>query len=176
MEIFDLYDEHRRPTGETMRRGTPTPEGRYRLVVHVCIFNSKGEMLIQQRQPFKSTWANMWDVSVGGAVTAGETSQQGAHRELLEELGISQDFTCIVPSVSTSFQGGFDDLYILHQDISLSALKLQTEEVQAAKWASKDEILSMIHSSQFIPYSTAFIEYIFFRSTHHGNFLSDTGN
>lgn len=26
MEIFDLYDASRHPTGETMVRGTPTPE------------------------------------------------------------------------------------------------------------------------------------------------------
>ena len=87
MECFDLYNEHRQQTGETMVRGTQTPAGRYRLVVHICIFNSNGELLIQQRQPFKKGWSNLWDVTVGGAVTAGETSQQGAHRELLEELG-----------------------------------------------------------------------------------------
>lgn len=174
MEIFDLYDERRRPTGETMVRGTPTPAGRYRLVVHVCIFNSKGEMLIQQRQPFKSTWANMWDITLGGAVTAGENTQLAAHRELMEELGLDVDFTHSAPTVSTSFRNGFDDLYILHLDPDIQQLKLQAEEVQSAKWASKEEILTMIGSGCFIPYSKAFIEYLFFRRTHHGNFNSDT--
>ena len=173
MEIFDLYDAGRRPTGETMVRGTATPQGRFRLVVHVCIFNSKGEMLIQQRQPFKSSWPDLWDITLGGAVTAGENSQQGAHRELWEELGIDVDFSQTTPTISTSFRNGFDDLYILHRDISLSELRLQPEEVQSAKWAGKEEILALIHSGQFIPYSTAFIEYIFFRSTHHGNFSTD---
>lgn len=174
MEIFDLYDASRRPTGETMVRGTATPEGSYRLVVHICIFNSRGEMLIQQRQPFKKTWSNMWDITLGGAVTAGETSQQGAHRELLEELGLDEDFSYTAPTISTSFQNGFDDVYILHRDIALSALKLQPEEVQAAKWADKEEILALIDSGNFIPYSKAFIEYLFFRSAHHGNFNTDT--
>ena len=71
MEIFDLYDCARRPLGRTMIRGTQTPPGCYRLVVHVCIFNSKGEMLIQQRQSFKDGWPNMWDITVGGSVISG---------------------------------------------------------------------------------------------------------
>lgn len=173
MEIFDLYDQYRRPTGQTMVRGTQPPEGRYRLVVHICIFNSNGEMLIQQRQPFKPSWPNMWDITLGGAVTAGETSQQGAHRELMEELGLDVDFSHAAPTVSTTFRNGYDDLYILHRDVDISQLHLQEEEVQAAKWTDKNEILSMIADGRFIPYSAAFIEYLFFRSTHHGNFNSD---
>lgn len=174
MEIFDLYDACRRPTGETMVRGTPTPEGRYRQVVHICIFNSRGELLIQQRQSFKSSWPDLWDITLGGAVTAGETSQQGAHRELLEELGLDVDFSNTAPTVSTSFRGGFDDVYILHMEPELSQLKLQPEEVQAAAWADKDAILAMINDGRFIPYGKAFIEYLFFRSTHYGNFSTDT--
>ena len=53
MELFDLYTEDRVRTGRTMVRGTKVPEGLYRLVVHVCIFDHEGRMLIQQRQPFK---------------------------------------------------------------------------------------------------------------------------
>ena len=174
MELFDLYNEHRILTGETMVRGNPMPERKYRLVVHICIFNSKGELLIQQRQPFKKGWANLWDVTVGGSVTTGETSQQGAHRELLEELGLDVNFEHTVPAISTTFRNGFDDLYILHRDVDISMLRLQPEEVQAAKWASKDEILSMIDAGSFIPYGKAFIEYLFFRSSHCGNFEADT--
>ena len=83
MELWDLYTEDRQPTGLTMVRGSEHPEGYYRLVVHVCIFNSRGQMLIQQRQPFKDGWPNMWDVSVGGSVVAGESSREAAERERL---------------------------------------------------------------------------------------------
>lgn len=47
MELWDLYDIDRRKTGETHVRGVDVPEGRYHMVVHVVIFNSRGEMLIQ---------------------------------------------------------------------------------------------------------------------------------
>lgn len=56
MELFDLYDDERRLTGETIERGDPLPESRYHLVIHICIFNSEGKMLIQQRQPFKKSF------------------------------------------------------------------------------------------------------------------------
>lgn len=169
MELWDLYNEQRQITGQTMVRGDAVPEGRYRLVVHVCIFNSAGQLLIQQRQPFKKGWSNMWDVSVGGAVCAGETSQQGAQRELKEELGLEANFEKSIPAFSSTFSQGFDDIYILHAEPELSALRLQPEEVQAVRWANREEILSMIDDGTFIPYGKGFIEYLFYRSKHRGN-------
>lgn len=168
MELFDLYDHQRRPLGRTMVRGTKTPDGCYRLVVHISIFNSKGEMLIQQRQSFKDDWQNLWDLSVGGSVTTGETSQVGAERELLEELSITADFQGKAPDLSITFNGGFDDHYILYRDLDIADLRLQYEEVQAARWATKEEILAMIDSGEFIPYHKSLIDLLFFRSQNPG--------
>ena len=36
MELFDLYDDERNFTGETIERGKPLPENRYHLVIHIC--------------------------------------------------------------------------------------------------------------------------------------------
>lgn len=169
MEFWDLYDEHRQCSGRTIARGDTVPEGFWRLVVHICLFNSRGQLLIQQRQSFKDGWPNLWDVTVGGGVRAGETSQQGAHRELLEELGLDVDFSGTVPAFSSTFTRGLDDIYIVHMEPELSQLHLQEEEVQAVRWAGKDEILSMIDDETFIPYVKELIEYIFYRSKNRGN-------
>ena len=75
MERWDLYTKDRMKTGETMSRSERVPQGRYHIVIHVCLFNAKGEMLIQQRQPYKRSWAGLWDVSVGGCALAGESSR-----------------------------------------------------------------------------------------------------
>ena len=48
----------------------------------------KGQFLIQQRQPWKKGWANMWDCAAAGSVLIGETSEMAAIRETKEELGI----------------------------------------------------------------------------------------
>lgn len=88
MEIFDLYDENRIKTGQTIPRGSVISDGFYHMVVHICIFSSEGKMLIQQRQPFKKGLSNLWDVSAGGSAVSGDTSRSAAVRELSEELGI----------------------------------------------------------------------------------------
>ena len=163
MELWDLYTKDRIKTDKTMIRGEATPEGYYRMVIHICIFNSQGKMLIQHRQPFKSGWSDMWDVSVGGSAVAGDSSSQAAHRELLEELGLELSFEDIRPSLTLNFPWGFDDIYIVKKDVDASALSLQYEEVKEVRWADADEIKQMIDEGSFIPYHKSYIDMLFFR-------------
>lgn len=151
-ELWDLYTKDKEKTGKTHRRGLPMPENYYRLAIHVCIFNSKNQLLIQQRQPFKKGWPNMWDVSVGGSAVAGDTSAQAAERELFEELGISLDLSQERPFLTMNFSGGFDDFYIIEQDIDLTKLRLQHEEVRQVRWADQDEVVKMQAQGIMIPY------------------------
>ena len=175
MEIWDLYDRDRRPTGETHERGKPLPEGRYHMVVHVVIFNSKGEMLIQQRQPFKEGWPNLWDITVGGSAVAGDNSRTAAEREVLEEIGLPLDLSGEQPRLTVPFDVGFDDIYILTRDVDLTKLRLQESEVQAVKWADEAEVLAMLSDGRFIPYHRAFIELLFALKDSRGLHVSRLG-
>ncbi|MBQ2954708.1 MAG: NUDIX domain-containing protein [Clostridia bacterium] len=168
MELWDLYDHHMTKTGETHERGKPVPEGRYHMVVHVAIFNDQGEMLIQQRQPFKAGWPNMWDITCGGSATAGDTSQAAASRELHEELGLEVDFEGERPRLTIHFGSGFDDIYTLIWNVNVDALILQEEEVQAARWASEAEIHRMVDAGEFIPYHHSLISLLFLLSRQRG--------
>lgn len=170
MELWDIYGLNRQKTGKTVLKGEKLKDGEYRMVVHACIFNSHGEMLIQQRQPFKTGWSDLWDISIGGSAIAGETSQQAVERELREELGIDYDFSDIRPHLTVNFDTGFDDIYLIKKDISLFELKLQTEEVQSAKWASKNEILKLVDGGKFIPYHDNMIELLFAMNCSYGVF------
>ena len=152
MEIWDLYTDERVKADKTMIRGDKVPEGFYRIVVHICIFNDSGEMLIQRRQPFKKGWPGMWDISVGGSAVAGDDSRSAAERELREELGLEWSFDGIRPMITVNFQGGFDDVYLLQRSVDTASLTLQPEEVAEVKWASLSEILEMIDDGRFIPY------------------------
>ena len=169
MELFDLYTADREKTGRTMVRGEPTPAGLYRLVVHVCIFDPEGRMLIQQRQPFKRGWSNLWDITVGGSAVSGDSSRSAAERETLEELGLAVDLKEARPTLTVHFETGFDDIYVLTMDVDLSSLKLQHEEVQAVRWASEEEILRMIDDGRFIPYEKSLIRLLFFRRNHRSS-------
>ena len=161
MELWDVYDKDRIKTGSLMERGSEFANGEYHLVVHICIFNSKNEMLIQQRQPFKEGWPNLWDLTVGGSAIAGDNSNSAAKRELFEELGYEMDFNNIRPHFTVNFDEGFDDYYLVDTDIDIKNLNLQYEEVQCVKWATKNEIFQMIDDGSFIPYYKSLVELCF---------------
>ena len=163
MELWDLYTRDREKTDRTMVRGEATPSGYYRTVIHICIFNEKGEMLIQHRQPFKSGWSDMWDVSVGGSAVSGDSSSAAAERELREELGIEMSFGDVRPSLTLNFGDGFDDIYIVKREVDISSLRLQYEEVSEVRWADANEIKRMIDEGSFIPYHKSYIDLLFFR-------------
>lgn len=151
-ELWDVYTKDRIKTGKTHRRGDKMKEGEYHLVIHVCIFNSKNELLVQQRQPFKKGWPNMWDVSVGGSAVAGDDSRQAAEREVLEELGLKLDLSGKRPSFTMNFSDGFDDYYIVKQDVDIEQLHLQKEEVKQVKWVNREEALHMQRAGIMVPY------------------------
>lgn len=161
MELVDLYNEDRVPLGRTAERSGPKNPGELRLVVHVCVFDSQGRLLIQQWAKKKYVWPELWDVSIGGGVDAGETSRQGAEREFQEELGYRLDLTGVRPSVTVNFPEGFDDFYIVRRDLDLSCLTLQREEVAGVRWASLTEVLAMHASGAFIPYPESFLRFLF---------------
>ena len=168
MEYFDLYDSERRKTGQVLSRGAAMPEGAYRLVVHACIFNAAKRMLIQRRQPFKEDWAGLWDVSVGGCAVAGEDSRQAVHREVCEELGLDIDFSSLRPALTVNWSHGFDDIYIVHREVSPESLHLQESEVAEVRWATRDEIHAMIAEGTFIPYFDELIDLLFAKASNAG--------
>lgn len=151
-EMWDLYDSDRALTGKKHRRGDLLKPGEYHLVIHVCIFNSKNELLVQKRQPWKKGWSGMWDLTVGGSAVAGDSSQTAAERETEEELGLKIRLTGVRPYFTIHFDHGFDDYYLITQDVDLSTLSLQEEEVQAVKWVNQEEVLGMAERGEMIPY------------------------
>ena len=168
MELFDIYDFDRNKTGETMERGTSVPKGCYRMVVHVCIFNSEGKMLIQRRQPFKRSWSGMWDLTIGGSSVAGDTSLTAAIRETSEEVGVQLAPDELKRVLTIQTECIFDDIYIVQKDLDETALTLQYEEVEQVKWADIAEIKSIIKEGSFIPYHESLIDLLFFLKDHDG--------
>ena len=168
MELWDLYDQNRIKTGETaLRDGDPIPPGRYHVVVHAAVFNSRGEMLIQRRQPWKAIFPGLWDITCGGSAQAGEDSATAVWREVREEVGLDLDALKNGRAVFTvNFRDGFDDYYIARSDTPAEDLVLQASEVAEARWATREEILALICEKTFIPYYPALIELLFFHFDH----------
>ena len=143
MELLDIYDKYRHKTGRILERGNPMKDGDNHTVVHVWIINDKGEFLIQKRQSWKIGWPNMWDGSAAGSVVSGETK---------EELGIDLDISKAEILFVVRFSRGFDDIWLVRQNVDNNDLKLQYEEVADAKWVSYNEIKQMVQSGEFIEY------------------------
>ena len=152
IEYWDIYDENRNKTGRIPRRGDEMQSGDYHLVIHVCIFNSKNELLIQRRHPDKIGWPGIWDISAAGSALQDEDSRMAAIREVKEELGIEINLDGLRPHFTINFDQGFDDYWFIEQEIDLKDITLQPEEVVDAKWVQEDELIKLLEAGQFIPY------------------------
>jgi isopentenyldiphosphate isomerase/GNAT superfamily N-acetyltransferase len=152
METWDIYNDKREKTGRTHIRGEDMQEGDFHQVVHIWIVNENGEFLIQQRQSWKKGWANMWDCAAAGAALSNETSEMAAMRETKEEIGLDLQMEQAEILFTIKFSRGFDDHYLVKQNVHINDLSLQYEEVADVKWASMDEIRALVESGEFIRY------------------------
>lgn len=88
-ELLPLVDENGTVVGKATR--TECHSGSFKLhpVVHLHVFNSKGELYLQKRSASKKLLPLKWDTSVGGHVDYGESIETALLRETREELGIT---------------------------------------------------------------------------------------
>ncbi len=145
-EYFDLYTADRRRLGRRIQRGAPVPHGEYHIVVQIMTVNSRGEILLTQRVPEKTS-GGRWECS-GGCAISGETSREAAVRELFEETGIRANTAEISLEWTLTTESMLRDFYMVHRDIPLERLVLQSAEVCAAKWVSFDRLREMAMSGQ----------------------------
>lgn len=161
-EVCDLYNLDRQLLKEKGIRGNQLKEFTHRLTVHIVFFNSENKMLIQKRASTKRVFPGIWDVSVAGGVLENETSAQAMKREIEEEIGIPFDFGHFRPSLTINFRGGFDDYYLIKDfDVDIKDLRAQVGEVDEFKWATKEEVLTLIETNNFTPYEKEFISSLF---------------
>lgn len=160
-EYRNLFDSNRICLKETMIRSSVQPKNTFILSTHVVIINSKKQMLIQKRSADKKVFPSLYDVTLGSGVKAGETSNEAATREIQEELGLNFDFTKIRPSFTINYSNGFDDFFVIKQDIDINKISFTDGEVVEVKWATIDEILKLINTGIMINYKPSLIKYIF---------------
>ena len=89
MELWDIYDADKKPTGRTMKRNDwCLKDGEYHLTVLGVIKRTDGRFLITKRVMTKNWAPGWWEVS-GGAAMAGEESREAVLREVKEETGLT---------------------------------------------------------------------------------------
>lgn len=157
MEKWDLYTKYREKTGKEHIRGEEIPEGLYHLVVHVWIRNSRGEYLLSRRAADRPTYPFFWE-TVGGSVLQGETSIEGAVREVKEEVGITLSpesgqlaFTKIRDTVNGEKFRDILDVWVFYYDGEADLTAATTKEVAECKWLRSDQIYDLFQEQKLVP-------------------------
>jgi isopentenyldiphosphate isomerase len=117
---------------------------------YIMVFNSKGELFVQQRTAWKDIYPGYYDIACGGVVQAGETYDLAAARELAEEMGISDSPLTILFTFKFADQKNivWGRAYTCIHD---GEIVLQPEEVAGGFFLSLDEILPLTASRPFTP-------------------------
>ncbi len=142
MELVDVYNNKRESINIKKNR-KELVNGEFRLSCFVFIINDNGEILIQQRLATAKKCPNMWEVASGG-VNSGETSLEGAIREVKEELGIDIEKKDLMFIGSYARVNDYVEVFLLKSNIAVSDLKFQKDEVQDAKWVKIEEFEKII--------------------------------
>lgn len=86
-EIFDVVDENDQVIRQEFR-GVVHRTGLLHRSVNIVLFNTRNELLLQQRSPNKTVCPSAWDLSAAEHLQPGESYEAGARRGLAEELGL----------------------------------------------------------------------------------------
>lgn len=149
MEYFDVVDINKNKINKILPRGAALQEGEYNVGVEVWIINSNNKLLLTQRSPLKSHPLR-WECP-GGCLMAGETSKEGAVREIKEEIGLDIDIEQLHFITSSLYKYQFVDIYTIKLDVSLADLSLQAEETSDACLVSISDFLKLNSENQIVP-------------------------
>lgn len=150
MEIFPIVDELGNVTGKATRQECHSGSFLLHPVVHLHVFNSKGELYLQKRSLDKDVQPGKWDTAVGGHVDYGETIEQALCREVREELNIT-DF---VPEFMTAYKFvSKTEAEMVHTYKTVYDGPIQPDpvEISEGRFWSLQEIKNHIGASVFTP-------------------------
>jgi 8-oxo-dGTP pyrophosphatase MutT (NUDIX family) len=148
-EIVVIVDQDNNIVGAAPRR-----EMRVKRLAHrstyILVFNAGGELYVQKRTLTKDVFPGYYDVAAGGVVLAGETYEQGAERELEEEMGIRG-----VP-LNRLFDFYFENEHTRLWGCAFScvydgAVVLQEEEIESGAFVPVGDILRRAETQPFTP-------------------------
>lgn len=132
-ELFDVVDENDHVIGKATRGEVHGNPGLIHRSVAIAVFNSKGELFLQQRSASKDTDPLLWIISCSGHVGRGDTYEMSAWRELEEELGI-RDVSLELVTKFLYRSPVETEMAVLYKTVWDGGLLLQSEEIKEGRF------------------------------------------
>jgi len=156
LEQVIIVDRHNREKGTASRRRMRSQRLIHR-ATYIMVFNPFGEILVQKRTTSKDIYPGMLEIAAGGVVSAGESYESSALRELEEETGITG------VAIEEHFDFYFEDetnrlwgrLFSCTHD---GELKFQEEEVEWGRFFPILKLEEEIKRGDFTPDSLYLLE------------------
>ena len=149
-EQFPIVDEDGRVIGVATRGECHNGSKLLHPVVHLHVFNSRGEVYLQKRPEWKDIQPGKWDTSVGGHIDYGETPEQALVREVGEELGIT-DFVPERVGKYVFESHREKELVYVHRTTYDGPVRPSAEELDGGRFWTMDEIRAAIGQQILTP-------------------------
>ena len=149
-ERFPIVDEEGRVVGAATRGECHNGSKLLHPVVHLHVFNTRGEVYLQKRPEWKDIQPGKWDTSVGGHIDYGETPEQALVREVGEELGIT-DFVPERIGMYVFESRRERELVYVHRTTYNGPIRPSAEELDGGRFWSMDEIRAAIGQKILTP-------------------------
>jgi isopentenyldiphosphate isomerase len=148
-EIFDVVNEEGRVVGQASRARCHGDRGLIHQAVHVFVVDPSGRIYLQKRAGGKDIQPGRWDTSVGGHLAPGESYEEGAAREMLEELGLKGALRFLYRYLwRTARETELVQTYLLETG---EAPDPDPGEIEEGRFFTLDEIESRLSGEDFTP-------------------------
>ena len=148
-EVVIIVDQENNEIGAVPRREMRDARLPHR-ATYILVFNSRGEIYLQKRTQTKDVFPGYYDVAAGGVVLTGESYEEGAVRELEEELGIRET------PLTELFDFYYEDEHIRLWGRAFSCvfdgeLVLQNEEIESGEYMKLEKVFRLAETEPFTP-------------------------
>jgi isopentenyl-diphosphate delta-isomerase len=155
-QLIDVLSDAGLRTGEILPRAEIHRLGKPHRAVHLYLFNSNNELLLQRRAQTVDHAPGVLGISVTAHVDAGEYSFATVRREVEEELGLEASqlkfdflFSFFQEAIlhATYIDRQFNDVYVTRADIDPERIQFDRAEVAEVKFVSLESFHTMFSDS-----------------------------
>jgi isopentenyldiphosphate isomerase len=149
-ELFPLINTSGKVIGSAQRSECHNGSKLLHPVIHLHLFNKKGELLLQKRSMNKDIQPGKWDTSAGGHVNFGEIIETALFREVYEELGIREFTPAFI--CSYLFESEIEkEMVFTYKTVYEGCFDFDPEEIDEIHFWTFDEIRQNIGTALFTP-------------------------